>query len=159
MELRRLHEKDSNTKAQYALVGAILVTGVIGLVWVSTLPARFQNTASLGGSVEEIERIKESDFGSLIKDTKAQLGNIIGSVPLEENSLDEDSALGSLGKDEILYDEYQSSSGVGTEWGSGTGDAVVSTTATSTATSSTLEPKAVEPRIILIGTSTDKKTE
>lgn len=159
MELRRLHEKDSNTKAQYALIGAILVTGIIGLVWVSTLPARFQNTASLDGSAEEIERIKESDFGSLIKDTKAQLGNIIGGATQEEESLDEDSALGSLGKNEILYDEYRSSADVGTEWGSGTGDAVVSTTATSTATSSTREPKAVEPRIILIGTSTDKKTE
>lgn len=158
MELRRLHEKDSNTKAQYALIGAILVTGVIGLVWASTLPARFQNTASLEGSVEEIERIKESDFGSLIKDTKAQLGNIIGSVPLEENSLDEDSALGSLGKDEILYDEYRSGADVGTEWG-GAGDSVEPTMATSTATQTAPEPKAVEPRIILIGTSTDKKTE
>ncbi|MCR4285645.1 MAG: hypothetical protein NUW00_01990 [Candidatus Kaiserbacteria bacterium] len=159
MELRRLHEKDSNTKAQYALIGAILVTGVIGLVWVSTLPARFQNTASLEGSAEEIERLKESDFGSLLRDTKAQLGNIIGSVPSEENLLDENSALGSLGKDEILYDEYRSSANVGTEWGSGTEDTVVPVSTMGTATPATSEPKTVEPRIILIGTSTDKKTE
>ncbi|MCR4285419.1 MAG: hypothetical protein NUW00_00835 [Candidatus Kaiserbacteria bacterium] len=159
MELRRLHEKDSNTKAQYALIVATLVTGVIGLVWVSTLPARFENTVSLDGSVEEIERMKESDFGSLIQDTKAQLGNIIGSVPLEENSLDEDSALGSLGKDEILYDEYRSSADVGVGWGSDAEGAVVSSSATSTVTQETPKTKALEPRIILIGTSTDKKTE
>jgi len=159
MELRRLHEKDSNTKAQYALIGAILVTGVIGLVWVSTLPARFQNTTVLEGSVEEIEHMKESDFGSLIQDTKAQLGNIIGGVTQEEKTLDEDSALGSLGKDEILYDEYRSSADVGTGWSGGTEDVVVPTSTTGTASPATLEPKTVEPRIILIGTSTDKKTE
>lgn len=159
MELRRLHEKDSNTKAQYALIGAMLVTGVIGLVWASTVPARFQNTASLEGSAEEIERMKQSDFGSLIRDTKEQLGNIIGSVPSEESLLDENSALGSLGKDEILYDEYRSSTGTGTGWDSGTNDVIVPIPATSTATSTALETKVTKPRVILIGTSTDKKTE
>jgi hypothetical protein len=47
--LARLKEKPPQVRAQYAFFAALLVTGVIGAVWVTTLPARF---ASFEGAVQ-----------------------------------------------------------------------------------------------------------
>jgi hypothetical protein len=49
--VERLREQPAPVKSQVALFGAIIVTSLIALVWVTTLPARFSTLSGAGSSV------------------------------------------------------------------------------------------------------------
>ncbi len=111
--LTQLQSKPSHIKASYALAFSAIVTGFIGIVWVSTLPARFSAVATT-----EIEE-KTGVFSTFFDDMKTQFANVISTdttellelapmdvLPSSENSDESDknvknveteSALGMLG--------------------------------------------------------------
>ncbi len=143
--LTRIQAKSKNVKTQYAFFGACAITGMIGIVWVSTLPARFTEVKPVEVA-GETESVNTNDFGEILSETKNQLGNIIDwnteKAP-SEAILPEDSALGAL-NDELA----------------------VPPESVSTRTEphgEIFEDKAPltspSPRVILIATTTDQKSE
>lgn len=149
----RIQSKSSGVKTQYAFLVAGLVTGIIGVVWVSTLPARFsQMTASSETSLEDSE--DSLGFDDLINDTKSQLGSIIDTTKegLEEN-VQPTTNLDSLGAPSVSEEEV-SESGIPAST-STEPVAIIEPVATTTETQE--ESKA--PRMILIGTTTSQKVE
>ena len=72
--LSRIQSKSKETKKHYAILSAGMVTGMIAIVWFSTLPARFAEIKT-----EEIATTEstEPSFNEVLDDTKSQLGNII----------------------------------------------------------------------------------
>ena len=169
--LRNVHEKDSAAKMQFSLLVSGVVTGLIALVWVSTLPARIGNTISLGKQEQEqalkesANRESEGGLGSLIGETKNQLGSLMEWKKKLENETapEPDSAMNSF------MDEIPTENTAPTVLES------FSTTTTSEATSTPTEPApplatttpievvpvepAPPPKIILIGTSTSQKPQ
>ena len=54
--IRRIRSKQDESKARYAFLGACVVTVLVGMIWASTLPARFSGVISeddLGASLLE----------------------------------------------------------------------------------------------------------
>jgi hypothetical protein len=154
MALERLRGKDSSTKAQIALISALCVTGVIALVWMTTLPARFDSMALTED--ESIQETKNSitAVGSFLETTRSQIGNLIeGAAPEEEVVLDEDTALGSLDNDMRLYDRYEPYESAS--------DTEVPTESLQKEVAPKVkrEPETPTSRVILIGTSTPRKSE
>ncbi len=106
----RLRQKPSHIKAQYAFISASIVTLVIGLVWFSTMPARFSQVETTPDSTDSFET-DTPGLNELLGDTKDQLGNLVNwedslvepigttesGVDASPRALDEGSALGSLG--------------------------------------------------------------
>jgi hypothetical protein len=90
-----LRVKPSHVKAHYSFGIAGIITGIIAIVWVSTLPARF-DTVTQKAEVQE-----EKDFGSFITEAKSELGNLINwngeAIDQTMKQIDPDSALGKLG--------------------------------------------------------------
>jgi hypothetical protein len=72
----KLQTKSAGVKAQYAFLVAFVVTGVIGAVWVSTLPARIAQI-SVSKQDGTGDSSAPNEFNDLLNDTKSQLGNII----------------------------------------------------------------------------------
>ena len=72
----KLQTKSAGVKAQYAFLVAFVVTGVISAVWVSTLPARIAQISISNSEVNE-DSSEVQNFSDLIQDTKSQVGNII----------------------------------------------------------------------------------
>ncbi len=149
--LERIRAKNADTKTQYALIGAGLVTGIIGLVWISTLPARFAEKINLSPDEETQDLFEESGISGVVTDTKSQLGNIIDSIPSDEaeapREVEVDGALGTLGdksNTEITNQNQNESNVIENGEQEDVSDAI---------------PKSVEPRVILIGTTTSQKSE
>ena len=144
-----IESKSSGVKAQYSFLIAGLVTGIIGMVWVSTLPARF---SKLGEQEESL--VEDSPgLGEILTDTKAQLGNIIETTKetVAEESFNTDS-LDSLGESSFHEDSTEvNTTQVPTE----EVPVVMSPSVATTTPEATPETKS--PKMILIGTSTSKQ--
>lgn len=138
MDTERIRRNNNSTKAQYALITASVVTGVIALVWVSTLPARFQ-TISIDSDVNDAPEQEANDIDSFIQDAKSQLGNIVEGVKTQEESIDDASALGSLGDETIVEDAGNTEEDVAVE--------------------EFPAPEVSKTKMILIGTTTEKTAE
>lgn len=153
--LSRIQEKNSDTKTWYAFFGATVVTGLIALVWVSTLPARFSGGISLDAKdTEALDMLDESteEIGSVVSDTKSQLGNLIQGMREESQQImeGENTALDTMVTDEVAVP------GMATE---------------SESVPFAPEPAPIvekeeeaplptpEPRVILIGTTTSQKSQ
>ena len=176
-----LESKSSSVKSQYAFGVASVITILIALVWVSTLPARF---AQKGPS--EVTTEKETKgFSELFSDTKNQLGNIVQSTKKSDEPKVETASLDALNTDTLPEENATLDGSLGTM------ESTVTTQETSTGrppaentiiennviennvlsespimpsnnlitSSSTQTNVPVSPRIILIGTTTNLHTD
>lgn len=147
----RLQSKSSDVKAQYAFVFASLITGLIGVVWMSTLSTRFSEfTASKPGITEDPNSL--NDF---VGEAKSQLGNVIDST--KENIINEiqpTTNLNSLGEPEVTEDS------VGEGLNPVTPTSLAPIVNSEIVATSTLEiqPERADSRMILIGTTTSKQS-
>lgn len=146
--LKHIQSKSSAVKAQYAFGVSALITGIIGMVWVSTLPAKF---ADISISPEPIEGTEE--IGNFFNDTKEQLGSVINAVSETEGVVEETQA------------PTTNLDMLGVPGGSDTTTTLESTTSPLQITppsipATTTEPvlKNETPPYILIGTTTSQKT-
>ena len=69
--LERLREKPKEVRVQISFLSALGVTGVVGLLWVVTLPARLQGLPESG---------KAAADGSFYAEAKNNLSQIIGAA-------------------------------------------------------------------------------
>ena len=83
--LKHIQAQSSAKKAQYAFGVSTLVTGIIGMIWLSTLPAKF---ADISISPPPIEGTEE--MGNFLNDTKEQLGSVIDAVNETEGVVEEE---------------------------------------------------------------------
>lgn len=81
--LEYIHSTNKQKRAQFSVLVAGGITGVIALIWISTIPARMGDSIALNNldadtepSPEEVEK---KDIGSAISDTKSQLGSLFES--------------------------------------------------------------------------------
>lgn len=180
--LKHLQSKPSNVKAQYSFAFASLITLVIGIIWVTTVPARFASV----DTEAVLEEDETSRFGSFLKDSAAQLGNVVGwkkeqvpeSAQLEEimgevvanqQAVEEqvavpeevtDSALSSLNIDESASSTQSGTTTLKALRAFGAPKDAVSTTSAADTLATTSEPQIPrQPRVILIATTTSQKTE
>lgn len=162
--LKRIQEKDPIAKAQFSLLASGVVTGLIALVWVTTLPARIGNSISLDGKDYTKEQT-EGGLGSIIGEAKNQLGSLADwKEQLEEQSEpNPDSAMGSL-MDEVPQEDTpplaSDSLLVGTTTETVSPPMELAPTPTATATPAVAPTEPVPPpKMILIGTSTSQKPQ
>jgi hypothetical protein len=105
--LDHIRSKPREVRVSYAFGFAAVITGLIAVVWGSTLPARFSPPSS--------EDVSEKDsFGGFLDKTKSQLGSLIQTDAALENpntlpEPDPDSALGQLGSRVANTDEVSAS--------------------------------------------------
>ena len=81
--LTRIRSKSSLVRTQYALVAAAVFTGLVALIWLTTLPARF------AGVEEEIQtRTEERVSSEPGEDASAEPAPSISAPALEGLNLD-----------------------------------------------------------------------
>jgi len=101
VSLHDLQTKPKSIKARYAIIGACVFTGLIGIVWVSTLPARFASMGDAPAS-KQVETENTSAFKGLFDNTKRQFDTLFATVgeaiegEAEMEQIAEGSALGAL---------------------------------------------------------------
>ncbi len=159
--LKRIQEKDPAAKAQFTLLASGVITGLIALVWITTLPARIGNTISLDGK-DHTETQTEGGLGSIIGEAKNQLGSLSDwKEQLEEQAEPvPDSAMGSL-MDEVPTENIPPvldtpSPGTTTETTSSPVESVPVSPTTTALDASSPEPTP-PPKMILIGTTTSQR--
>ncbi len=151
--LERIQSKPREVKAHYAFVFSAFITGVIGLVWLSTLPSRFGEISIVPPPAEESEI---NDLTNLINSTKTQLGNAIDSLQTEKEEVVTEN-LDGLGREDGFDTQFVEPTREDTVEGILVGETRASSTSRITEQGTT---KGVEgPRVILIGTTTEKSTE
>lgn len=74
--LERLREKPKEVRVQVSFLGALCVTGVIGLLWGVTLPARMQTLAE---NTDPMATEPGNELKNFFSDTQDNLGQIIGA--------------------------------------------------------------------------------
>jgi len=88
--LERMRAKPQHVKGRYAFLGALLITIVIGAVWVTSLPARFS-------SISEVEPVNNDassassqlkELGEFFKTTKDQLGSVVDGAERDGETVD-----------------------------------------------------------------------
>ncbi len=162
--LKRIQEKDPVAKAQFSLLASGVVTGLIALVWMSTLPARIGNTISLDGK-EHTEEQGSKGLGSIIGEAKNQLGSLSDwKKQLEEEySTQSDSAMDSLMNE--TQEENTPPPARDALSPAPTSEAVLppvesASIPVATTTSEAAPPEPVPPpKMILIGTTTNQKSQ
>lgn len=170
-----LESKSSSVKSQYAFGVASVVTILIALVWVSTLPARFAQKGPLEVTTEE----EKNGFSELFNDTKNQLGNIIQGTQKTDVPEVETKSLDALSMDTSPEESNSLGSsvaalhttGVIEETSTGTSSSVeISNVGRTTqvshepvvtpTTTPLVQPDvSASPRVILIGTTTSLHTD
>ena len=154
--LKRVQSQSSSTKAQYAFVEACLITGFIGVVWASTIPARFAQMTE-----EPLEEEKEPlGIIEVFEETKNQVGNIINwntDAPVEEKekTLSPDTALGALTTGDVSKATSTEEKTVVTP--PRVEEVVITTTSTPETTNDAEKP--IQPKVIIIATTTSQKSE
>lgn len=156
---KNLQEKDRVTQANFAFVVAVGISGIIGLVWLTTLPARF-------ASIAEVEEIAATESESPETNMGDSFGSIASGVRSQAASLGD--AFKGLAK--TFTQAEQEVPGVSTldtsafytpsevtEEMSSEGKAPTATTSVEYATTTPKIDKA--ERIILIGTTTTETRE
>ncbi len=103
--LKNVQSKSSVVKTHYALGISGAVTGIIALIWLSTIPAQFAAlTPPQNQDMNEDQDI--GSFDSLLNDAKDQLGNVIDSTgqlaPLEVKTTN----LDSLGTESLIAPDF-----------------------------------------------------
>lgn len=137
--LRRIQSKPSIVKAHYAIAIAGLFTGIVAIIWVSTLPARLNNLSE-GARVEK----ESSSIKDFFSETKTQLGAII--------EWDENSASAPISEPTPIEEPQHE------PVSSALSNMSMSTDTPSEASTSTPQ-KNETPRVVLIATTTREKSE
>ncbi|QQR65385.1 hypothetical protein IPH92_02290 [Candidatus Kaiserbacteria bacterium] len=164
---KRVQEKDPIAKTQFSLLAAGVMTGLIALVWVSTLPARIGDTISVDKQQRANEESEESEGGlnSLIGETKNQLGSLmewkekLESETSPESDPAEDSILDEVPTENTSSLALESLSVATTSEATSTPIESAPLLATSTPIEVVPVEPAPPPKIILIGTTTSQKPE
>lgn len=167
--LEHIRTKPKEERTRYAFLVASIVTGIIAMVWITTIPARFTTHVQTLTQKQENKEKKDTSSGepSVFDSFKDQFANTIASQKNEvdettgdgvqsgSNNASSDSALTNLAPSPSL-----STSSPATTTDSSINTEVVSTQPI-TATTSTAETVVTPPppRIILIGTTTFQKSE
>jgi hypothetical protein len=149
----RIQTKSSSVKTQYSFLIAGLVTGIIGMVWVSTLPARFSQMAASNETNSE-ESEDSLGLNDLFNDTKSQLGNIIDTTKESIEEVQPTTNLDSLGTPSVTENEVRENS---IPARTSTEPVAVTEEIATTTPEPSYEAKA--PKMILIGTTTSQKEE
>ncbi len=149
--LEHVRSNPESVRTQYALGIAGLVTGIIGIIWVTTIPAKFSKTAQN----LESETALFHTLGDAVGDIENQVANVIESS--SERLAEVDTAnLDSLHKDDfapILPSEDVSVTHI-------VSDVVTSTPLSVYATTSDIHVYTTpQPKVILIGTTTKNISE
>lgn len=173
--LDQLQAKDKQKKSQISVMIAGGITGVIALIWITTLPARLGERISLSDPSVEGEQSSESTekkgIGSFLSDTKSQLGSIFQSnreaIQETKQALEETSSFDELSpqeqqapttesvpNDTLTSGEVSATSSVPS---SPTPPADVSQPSTTAPVPASADVEA--PRVILIGTTTSHSPE
>ncbi len=158
---RYLQSQSQSIKAYYALCIASVSTGLIAIVWISTIPARF---AEISPKEESVNTEESQSFTELFDTTKGQLGNVIDGVKeiqnLEEVVNIETQNMDNLSRDEISNETpsqiSNGSSGVITPK-SPTPVVIKSKPSVVLIEERKSVPKE-EPRVIIIGTTTNQSS-
>jgi hypothetical protein len=71
--LHEFKQKSSQVKSRYALLGALVLTLGVGFIWVTTLPARF---ADIGETVKEVSESQTAGagFSDMVEKARQQIG-------------------------------------------------------------------------------------
>ncbi len=173
--LEHIQTRDRQKKSHYSVAIAGGITGIIALVWITTLPARLGEKISLSDTSEGFEQstqtTEEKGIGSFFSDTKSQLGSIFQSnkkamqeakQTLKENSSFDDlspqdqqaSVIDRVPDETLTSGETNATSSVPLN---STSSENVSPSSTTTPTPSATSVDV--PRIILIGTTTSHSSE
>lgn len=166
--LGRIRTKSKEERAWYSFLVASITTGIIAIVWVTTIPARFtphvltltekQEKEDTPSGVSSIFDSVKNQFANTIASQKKEVDTTAGEeVQLESegDNVSSDSALSNLALSPSL-----STSSPATTTDPSINTEVVSTqhiTATTSAVETVVTPPP--PRIILIGTTTFQKSE
>ncbi len=160
--LERIRSKPTHVRTWYALSTSFVVTALIGIVWISTLPARF---GTLSTGIKDI-----SEDAALLNSAKENVANTIdlvtddGTVP--ESGMNEPALIPDVYKD--IGPQLESSTGTALYEGEET-EFLYENEATSTPVTTQqnelkeqeppVEEKQPEVKTILIGTTTSPKAE
>lgn len=161
--LNNLREKPNHVKGRYAFMGATMVTGLVGIFWLMALPARFDDgSGALSQNVDTVGEEEEANpFSDIFDSPSNQTGSAIDAIRDSNNLSDE------------LIQQYEIA-GRDAETVSSTTDMLATTTTpeqieiveevpTTTPTTVTETPEVPvpkpQPRTVLIGTTTSKKSE
>lgn len=158
--ITELKKKPSEEKNRYAVMGAIGVTALISIFWVTSLPSRFAGSTDVSVSATPD---KSSGFGAFLDESRTQLGSVFEGVAGEPDpegvsdvvSQEEEtndfspkiSVTDLVDSDEVATSTFLAPVGSTT---------VPMVAGTSTAT---VTPSRPEPRIIMIATTTSQKQE
>ncbi|HEU4677629.1 MAG TPA: hypothetical protein VFS75_02845, partial [Candidatus Paceibacterota bacterium] len=74
--LDHIYAQSPETKSRYAFAGAAVITGVIAIIWVSTIPSRFATTAEIAPETNTTAK----DFVDAWQKTTDQMGTAISSL-------------------------------------------------------------------------------
>lgn len=145
--LKHIQRKSSTVKAQYAFGAATVVTGLIGVIWVSTLPAKFSTISVATPSVEGTD-----ELNGFLTNTKDQLGSIVEAVNETGETRDKQPTtnLDMLGVAEVPENTVTATTIIP--------DQLAPPQTIESTTTPAVSPKSTEPTFILIGTSTSQKT-
>lgn len=174
--LTELRKKSSQVKSRYAFLGALVFTVGIGFIWATTLPAQF---ADIGETVKAVKENQTAGVGftDMVEKARQQIGteNLdsesreAGESPVDENQKGQTagepyiqvnpgtSALGSLNGW-----EDSTTSSPKTEAAPVVSKEVKKSETPNTfkaTTSPTVASEPPTPTVILIGTTTSKKSE
>ncbi len=80
--LDKLRAKPSDVRAQYAFFVASFITGIIAIIWVSTLPAQVAKVMKVneGEITDSAESVDPKTFSDLIEDSGGKVGTVIEAV-------------------------------------------------------------------------------
>ena len=174
--LHEFKQKSSQVKSRYALLGAMVLTLGVGFIWVTTLPARF---ADIGETVKEVGegQTAGAGFSDMVEKARQQIGaeefdserakaleNPTGETYIQVNPMMNASALKGLDGWEDSTTSPQKTEAlpvVSTEVkkNEAPSGGAVREGASPVGTSSTMTQEPSTPTVILIGTTTSKKSE
>lgn len=174
-----LRQKPSHIKSRYAFLGATLITLGIGVIWITTLPARFANigesvkttsqNANVGGGFTDLVEEARKGMDTLNAETVTEEGvygegNVVeetgGTYPQTPPATGALSNLNGWEANATVTPPTEPTLVRGEMNGAGTarGEAAAGTSSVSFA-EPVMTPPPPTPTVILIGTTTSKKSE
>lgn len=152
-----LQKKPSHVKSRYAFLGALVATFSIGVIWATSLPAQFASISDSIKSTSESASVSDglTDLVSQARvdmATQDEVGTVSEEVPTDTVSSEGVSALGNL-------QTWDATTTQVAEQPVAEGEAAAGTSTAPAPQVPVVSPPPPTPKIILIGTTTSKKSE
>lgn len=81
-----LRAQPSDMKTKYSFIFASVCSGIIALIWATTLPAQFAHI-----SMQDSEKESQTNsFTNVVSETKNQLGNVVDAIQPEGDGVNQD---------------------------------------------------------------------